>query len=422
MDQISVARFSFNSRLYYLAKQEKEIPKLDLFSQLTQVPDYPKVYWSHRDNEEKRIAYGRILGSYRIPSIKCREIIKGQPFDPRFYGGRSFETRPRRNNLFESFKRQYFFLPKYEIIQKGNRYTLCSYLISQRPIENLHFESPCLFLDPLESKIEFNLLHSEHKPSYALWEKTIHHLIKEIQNKKLDKVVVARQTEIKLDRNVNPYLVLKNIQNSFAKSSFFCFEFKKGAAFLGATPECLYTRKNRYIKTEAIAGTAPTKEKHNLLSSSKELNEFSFVPDFLSSKLRKISTSLTKTDNKTIDIGYLKHLYSEFEAELLPEVEDENIIASLFPSPALSGFPQREAIEKIKEIEGVDRHWYASPVGWISEHSAELIIAIRSCLISKEKVHLFVGNGIVDGSTPQREWDELNTKMTPFLSLFSHEN
>lgn len=422
MDTICVARFSINSRLYYIARLEKEVPKLDLFSQLSQVPHYPKVYWSHRDNDEKRIAFGRILGSYHIPTIRCREKIKGNAFDPRFYGGRSFETSPKKSTLFESFKRQYFFMPKYEIIEKENRFILNEYLISESPFEELEFEPADLFFDELNSDFEFNLLRSEHKPSYALWEKSIQHLIKDIQDQKLDKAVVARQTEIDLDRPANPYAILKKIQSSFSKSSFFCFQFKKGSAFLGATPECLYTRTNRYLKTEAIAGTTPKGENRNLLKSPKELHEFTYVTDFLSSRLKKISSNLTKKENKTVDIGYLKHLYSEFEAELLPEVQDEKIISSLFPSPALSGFPQKQAIEKIKEIEGVDRHWYASPVGWIAEHSAELIIAIRSCLISKQKVHLFVGNGIVKGSTPQKEWDELNTKMTPFLSLFKHES
>jgi menaquinone-specific isochorismate synthase len=40
-----------------------------------------------------------------------------------------------------------------------------------------------------------------------------------------------------------------------------------------------------------------------------------------------------------------------------------------------------------------------------------MCVAIRSALIQENKVHLFAGAGIVDGSVPAKEWEELNEKI-----------
>lgn len=417
LESSSLAIFTINKRSYYIARNLLQIAKIDLFNQLSKTLFFPKVYWSHRDEEESKILFGKILGSYKIPTIKLREHISGEAFEPKFYGGRSFESDSTKKNAFKTFRRQYFFLPQYEIIQKNDQHFLYCYKISTIPFKNLKIKLPEIFNESLDEEFHFKVLNCIHSPTYCKWEKQISALIQEIQNKKLDKAVIARQSTFKLDQTLNPYQVLKKIQKSFSNSSFFSFQFKAGAAFLGATPECLYSRRYFNLKTEAIAGTCSLIEKKDLLKSPKEIDEFSYVTTFLSDKLKKMSFDLQKKQNKIVNIGYLKHLYSQYEAKLLPKVSDEEIINSLFPSPALSGFPQQKALKKIQSIEDFNRHWYASPIGCISENYAELIIAIRSCLISNMKIHLFVGNGIVKDSDPKKEWEELDIKMKPFLSL-----
>lgn len=419
---ISLAKFAINSRVYSILQNEIEIKPIDLFSQLSNINIFPKVYWSHRDDKESRIAFGKILGSYRIPVIKLKEQLEGSSFEPRFYGGRSFDGDSTKKTLFETFRRQYFFLPQYEIVQKKDKTSLFIYEIATSDLKPKRLKEPSLYYKSLNETLDFKVTNLKHIPTYEVWNKQITSLIKDIQTKKLDKAVIARQSSFSLNQDVNPYVVLKKLQESFFKSSFFCFQFKPTHSFLGATPECLYSRKNSYLKTEAVAGTTDLLQNTNLLESKKEKNEFSYVTLFLSDALKRIGHNLLKKNDKTLNLGYLKHLYSQFEAKLKPEVTDKEIIDSLFPSPALSGYPQNKALLKIKDLEDFNRDWYASPIGWISESRAELVIAIRSCLISKQNVHLFVGNGIVKDSNPQKEWDELDMKMSPFLTLFNYES
>ncbi len=419
---ISISKFQINSRNYYIAYQKEKIAPLDLFAQLSQSPIFPKVYFSHRDNNESRIANGKILACEKIPVIKLKEQVVGEKFDVRFYGGKAFEADPLKKHPFKSFKSEYFFIPEYEIVEKGGQFFLLSYFLSTKKFNSATFKKVKLTTKSYDEKLNFKVVDAKHYPDCKTWNKRIQTLIEDIKGKLLEKAVIARRSTITLDREIDPFLLLKKLPGKFAKSSFFCFQFKSGLAFLGASPECLYTRSQAELKTEALAGTCCKKDTKDLLSSHKEVKEFGYVTHFLTERLKELSSKLISKEDRVVDIGYLRHLYRPFLAKLNPSVSDSEIVKKLFPSPALCGTPQNKALDKIKQLEDFNRHWYAAPIGWISEHQAQLIIAIRSCLISNQTVNLFVGNGIVKDSDPEKEWEELNIKMRPFFSIFSHEN
>ena len=98
---------------------------------------------------------------------------------------------------------------------------------------------------------------------------------------------------------------------------------------------------------------------------------------------------------------------------------DGEIIHKLHPTPAVGGYPKKQALEAIEEIEPFERGWYAAPVGWVGYDRAEFAVAIRSSLIVKNKVALFAGAGIVSGSQPEAEWEELENKIRNFRQIFS---
>ena len=71
----------------------------------------------------------------------------------------------------------------------------------------------------------------------------------------------------------------------------------------------------------------------------------------------------------------------------------------------------------ILEEELFDRGIYASPVGWIGYDAAEFCVAIRSGLVRGNTVALYNGAGIVAGSVPEEEWNELENKMANFRHI-----
>jgi isochorismate synthase EntC len=65
----------------------------------------------------------------------------------------------------------------------------------------------------------------------------------------------------------------------------------------------------------------------------------------------------------------------------------------------------------IDRLEGMDRGWYAGPIGWIDGAGyGEFAVALRSGLMTPGQATLFAGAGIVAGSVPEREVAETETK------------
>ncbi|MGA9286713.1 MAG: chorismate-binding protein, partial [Anaerobacillus sp.] len=89
----------------------------------------------------------------------------------------------------------------------------------------------------------------------------------------------------------------------------------------------------------------------------------------------------------------------------------------LHPTPALGGYPQEEAVMEIKQIENLDRGWYAGPVGWIDHQgNGEFAVAIRSGLLNGDQAKLYAGCGIVGDSDLHSEYEETKMKFKPMLT------
>lgn len=94
--------------------------------------------------------------------------------------------------------------------------------------------------------------------------------------------------------------------------------------------------------------------------------------------------------------------------------DDEfEILSTLHPTPAVCGFPTEEARDLIAETELFDRGMYAGPVGWFGGEESEFAVGIRSALVETGLGALvYAGTGIVKGSNPSLEWDELELKIS----------
>ena len=197
--------------------------------------------------------------------------------------------------------------------------------------------------------------------------------------------------------------------------------------FLGATPERLFLREEDQLHTEAVAATSPrgkTPEEdlafeHHLKTSPKEQREFHLVKDYLHSIVDPLSTTIVWENKETLlKTGHVQHLHDRLRATLKGPVSNTDLLRLFHPTPALGGFPRKEALDLLQQIEPFERGWYGSPIGAITAHRASFYVAIRSALIQERSLHLFAGTGIVSGSLPEKEWEELEHKIHPFLEMF----
>jgi salicylate biosynthesis isochorismate synthase/menaquinone-specific isochorismate synthase len=90
----------------------------------------------------------------------------------------------------------------------------------------------------------------------------------------------------------------------------------------------------------------------------------------------------------------------------------------LHPTAAVGGEPWKKASQVMNEVEGLDRGWYAGPVGWMDgSGDGEFCVALRSALLRDREAHLFAGVGVVADSDPASELAETEMKLDALLPL-----
>ena len=118
----------------------------------------------------------------------------------------------------------------------------------------------------------------------------------------------------------------------------------------------------------------------------------------------------------------VQHLFTPIVGRVDFGCDILDLVARLHPTPVMGGVPREPALEIIRRFEGMDRGWYAAPVGWMDARSeGEFAVAIRSALLHGAEATLFAGCGIVVGSDPDREYAESCLKLRPVLAALGGE-
>ena len=109
--------------------------------------------------------------------------------------------------------------------------------------------------------------------------------------------------------------------------------------------------------------------------------------------------------------GSLVHLHTPVTATLRGQAP-LTLAEALHPTPAVAGLPRREAMAWLRSLEPFERGHYAAPIGWIdTEGDTDLRVAIRSGTLRGRQLELTAGAGLVRGSHPERELQEVALKL-----------
>lgn len=410
---------SLESKSFPYMRVEIPIPSTNLLSWLQVQNLFPKIYFETPNCKVQVAGIGEAVSLNCIPRFQGG-LGKTSRATPRFFGGMDFFERNK--STWGNFPSCRYLLPLIEIEVKENRTYFCLNRVEEHlPLErlqSLNFKNKPL--DPIKAP-PFKRLDI---PSYPLWRQIINESLHDINHQKLDKIVFARSSFFQFKAPFSPLEICKSLQGKSKAASLFAFQFSPHQAFVGASPESLYKRSHFEIETAAVAGTrrrGKTKEEdlslqRELLEDQKEICEFNIVKKEIEKRLKPLCTTLSKQkSNQIIQTATLQHIYHLFKGNIKEGIDDQDLIRALHPTPAVGGHPKSIAIREIQKKEGFDRGWYGAPVGWISPQRAHLIVGIRSALIQGNELCLFAGTGIVSLSTPQKEWEELELKISQFL-------
>lgn len=346
---------------------------------------------------------------------KCRELLGGNE-DLVFFGGLSF------NGLgdWKSFGRGKFVLPRLQL-RKGQ---LTLAVMNAQDIQSARAELQQICfemesLTPLPAPIA-----KSYVPNSDGWQTRIDEALALIRSEVVEKIVLSRKTILEFSEAINPIALTSRLEATTNDCFVFCFNDAGGDAFVGATPERLFLRRLDVLKSEVVAGTRMRGETVDdderlgaeLLNSDKDQREHDIVRKSIRQKLHKFVDHLL-VDNQAslLRLARKQHLRSNVEGKLKPGVDDGALLDRLHPTPAVGGYPTDNALPEIARIEPFNRGWYAAPIGWIGSESAHFAVAIRSGLIEENTLTLFSGAGIVSGSDPAQEWQEVDNKIQDFI-------
>ena len=133
-----------------------------------------------------------------------------------------------------------------------------------------------------------------------------------------------------------------------------------------------------------------------------------------------ISSNINIPKNpSTLKLDYIYHLYTSITGILKKKTHILELIAKLYPTPALLGNPSKKANSIIDLYESTDRGWYGGCIGMYNDiGDGKFYVPIRSGLIKNNYLLLFTGSGIVSESDSHKEWEETSLKLEHILSYF----
>ena len=241
----------------------------------------------------------------------------------------------------------------------------------------------------------------------------------------LAKVVVAR--EVEAVGSIDSSVVLARLASRYESCAVFGFG-RGRSCFVGASPEVLVELDGDVVTTCAVAGTAsrgatPADDADNaerLASDPKEQAEHRYVVEYLRTRLALAGVDLHPTGDTVVrTLPGIHHLSTMVTGRIAPEPGLAlRLAGALHPSPAVGGTPSTFAQRWIAEHEGLDRGWYAGPVGWIDHRGCgSFYVALRSALIGPDGLRLIAGAGIVAGSDPEQELVETDIKLAAVLDV-----
>jgi len=239
-----------------------------------------------------------------------------------------------------------------------------------------------------------------------------------VESGELTKLVLAVRQRLDLDGPLDPLALLANLRGSQPGSCRFLWQQQPGEALLGASPERLLTLRQGLLRSDALAGTAPLGEgASELMASGKDRHEHELVVETITSVLQRAGLSPRRPRHPRLARhGALVHLHTPITARLGGPGEVRHrplsLAEALHPTPAVAGLPRREAMAWLRSLEPFERGHYAAPIGWIdSEGDADLRVAIRSGTLRGPRLDLTAGAGLVRGSRPERELQEVSLKL-----------
>jgi len=444
-------------------------PKSEIIRITQKIPETDPLAWMHAQRVEAAAFY-LCTDDYEVAAIGAASIahelpeLADLPHDCHWYGGQRFDALCNNTSAeWEDFGKAFWMIPFLELRKTPNCTTIAAHLVhdgnswisSAREFLKLDFNDltsprvPPTTLPPIVSR-DSNYYNDQDGPEH--YENAISAALEAIEEKELEKVVLARLQRMQFAASLSSLDVVRRWKYGGHEGGhlFYLKPSHYSPEFFGCTPERLFrVLSNGSVRTEALAGTRPrgsTQESdenllNELFNSQKDQRENRLTGDFIESAFSKLaSEGLLSYDSCTASLDasnstffvrrllHVQHICRLFEAQIsdpsLLEATIRRLVELLHPTPAVCGLPFSKSLDfiRVHESSGFDRGFYAGPIGYLGQATADILVGIRSGIVTTSHrtsvLAAYAGGGIVSGSSFLGEFAETNYKFEVVSSLF----
>lgn len=271
-------------------------------------------------------------------------------------------------------------------------------------------------------------------PDDAAHAERVRDVLAAIGQGRLDKLVLSRQAAVTSTAPFDPHVILRRLVDVDPNGNGYLVDLDGGDVLVGSSPEVLIRRHGTTVSCHPLAGSArrnpdPARDLaigDELLASSKDRHEHSFVVEAIRSALEPLCSELDIPDApKLTTTPQLWHLGTPVTGILCDSrITALDLALAVHPTPAVNGTPFTVSLDELRRIEP-NRGFYAGTVGWCdADGDGEWIVAIRCARISANRLSAtaYAGGGIVAGSDPDREVSETLTKFRTVLDALGSDS
>lgn len=263
------------------------------------------------------------------------------------------------------------------------------------------------------------------------WYVAVDRAVQAIQDQQFEKVVLARQAGVEASGAISPVETLSRLCDVNPGATLFA-ESRGNAWFIGASPERLVKLTGGNVEVSCLAGSIGLGNSEaerqqlaaELLQSKKDRLEHELVVGPIMRALAEVCDDVTRAPGtpRVVPARSVQHLETGISARLRGPGHVLDLVQRLHPTPAVGGFPRDRALSAMRQLEHIERGWYAGPFGWTDvEGNGEFVVALRSALLTGASATVFAGCGIVGDSVPAHEYEESRLKMRPMLAALGAE-
>jgi para-aminobenzoate synthetase component 1 len=192
-----------------------------------------------------------------------------------------------------------------------------------------------------------------------------------------------------------------------------------GWAIVSASPELFLRRRGRRVWTMPIKGTRPLGVE-GLTESEKDAAEHVMIVDLERNDLSRVCEPGSVRWPELMEpraMAGVEHLVSRVQGLLRDDVSLTELLEATFPGGSVTGAPKIAAVDLIAALEPVGRGASMGALGTIRPNGdLDLALTIRTFAVADDRVHLWVGGGIVWDSDAAEEIEESWTKAAPLLT------